>query len=269
MKSGDQRVPSGVDPEVPSPARIYDYMLGGTEHFAADRRVGDLLAADNPDIRDGVRSNRRFLIRAVRFCAEQGVRQYLDIGAGLPTADNVHQVVARHGPGSTVVYADNDPAVLTHGRALLAAEPPAEGRTVIVDADLRQGAAILDRPEVRDVLDLRRPVALLLVAVLHFVADDDRPHALVAALMDALPPGSHLVLSHGTADLHPAEAAAAGRAYQNASEGFHPRPRAEVARFFDGLDLVAPGLVWTTGWRPDEPGSEFPGIYAGVARKPG
>ncbi|WP_019629913.1 SAM-dependent methyltransferase [Actinomadura atramentaria] len=267
----EDHAPSGVDTSTPSPARIYDYMIGGKDHFAVDRAIGDKLMADNPLVRATMASNRRFLTRAVRYCAQQGVRQFLDIGTGLPTADNVHQVAARHAPGSSVVYTDNDPIVLAHARALLADETTGQGRTVIIDADLREGADLLRRPEVRDVLDLTEPVALLLVAVLHFVADADRPHDLVAALLAELPPGSHLVLTHGTGDVLPQEADEAGRAYRNASERLFLRSGPEIARFFDGVELVEPGLTWTTRWRPDPavPEDDLPGVYAGVARTAG
>jgi trans-aconitate methyltransferase len=250
------------------PARRYDYWLGGKDNFAADRESGDMVAAQFPGIRIAVIENRKFLRRAVHLLAEQGVRQFLDIGAGLPTADNVHQVAQRVRPDARIVYVDNDPLVLTHARALLSSDPL--GRTAYLDADLVQPEAILGDPVLRDTLDLEQPVALMLVAVLHFLADNDQAYSVVNTLVDALAPGSFLVISHATHDLMPAHVdqrlgSVPGRG------SFTPRTRDQVARFGQGLELLEPGLTITSEWRPD-PGADLPdpadvAAYAMVARK--
>jgi SAM-dependent methyltransferase len=257
-----------LDTSQAHPARRYDYWLGGKDNFAADRESGDMVAAQFPGIRIAVIENRKFLRRAVRLLAEQGVRQFLDIGAGLPTADNVHQVAQRVRPDAHIVYVDNDPLVLTHARALLTSDPL--GRTAYLDADLAQPDAILGDPILRDTLDLDQPVALMLVATLHFLADDDVAYSVVRALVDALAPGSYLVISHATHDLMPAEVdQRLGRVPGRGS--FTPRTRDQVARFGAGLELLAPGLTITSEWRPD-PEDDLPdpadvAAYAMVARK--
>ena len=260
------------DPTRAHPARMYDYLLGGKDHFAADRdAIGQLLKAV-PTARTGARENRAFLGRAVRFLvAEAGIRQFLDIGSGLPTANNVHEVAQSIVPASRVVYVDNDPMVLAHARALLASHP--EGRTAYIQADLRDPEAILGHPTVRETLDLSQPVALMLVAVLHFFPDTAGPAAIVARLLAALPPGSYLVASQTTADFHEARAAADGvEAVHQAGLQFQTRTADEFLKLaFTGLQLVDPGLVPVSEWRPDKPLRPLPaevGYYGAVARKP-
>ena len=259
------------------PARMYDYLLGGKDHFAADRdAIGKLLRAV-PTARTGARENRAFLGRAVRFlAAEAGIRQFLDIGSGFPTVNNVHEVAQSIVPSSRVVYVDNDPMVLAHARALLASHP--EGRTAYIQADLRDPDAILAHPTVRETLDLSEPVALMLVAVLHFFPDPDGPEAadpaaIVSRLLAALPSGSYLVASQTTGDFHEARAAADGvEAVHQAGLQFQTRTAEEFLKLaFTGLQLVDPGLVPVSEWRPDDGPRPRPaevGYYGAVARKP-
>ena len=268
---------SGIPPEIdtskPHPARIYDYGLGGKNHFAADREVGDKVLASLPTVRTTARENRAFLGRTVRYLAEEaGIRQFLDIGTGLPTTNNVHEVAQSAAPSSHIVYVDNDPMVLAHARALLTSSP--EGRTAYIHADLRDPAAILANPVTRDVLDFSQPIALMLVAVLHFIQDEDKPAEIIATLLDALPPGSYLTASHVTGEHVPAVEATDGqRAYQDAGISFQLRDSDEFARLaFTGLELVPPGVVLVSEWRPEGPGPRPQpaevSCYGGVARKP-
>ena len=262
-----------IDMTKAHPARMYDYLLGGKDHFKADRdAIAGLLRAV-PTARTGARENRAFLGRAVRYLvAEAGIRQFLDIGTGLPTVNNVHEVAQSIAPESRVVYADNDPIVLAHARALLTSHPA--GRTAYIQADLHNPEEILGDPAVRETLDLGQPVALMLVAVLHFFPDDEDPASIVAALLAALGPGSYLVASHTTADYaNPITAADGIRAIQRAGVPFQARTAEEFARLaFTGLRMVDPGLVPVSEWHP-EAGSPRPspaevGYYGGVARKP-
>jgi hypothetical protein len=264
-------LPTGIDTSRPHPARTYDYFLGGKNNFAADREVADKVLAGWPAIRIGVRENRKFLARVVRYLAgEVGIRQFLDIGTGLPTADNTHEVAQAVAPSARVVYVDNDPLVLAHARALLTSSP--EGRTAYIHADLRDPAAILNDPVTRDVLDFTQPIALMLIAILHMIPDGEKPAEIVATLLDALPPGSYIVASHITAE-HNAGAAAAEHRFQEASLSAQWRDSDVFARLaFSGLDLVPPGVVLTSEWRNDEPGPRPTpadvSAYGGVARKP-
>ncbi|MFF8726953.1 SAM-dependent methyltransferase [Streptomyces sp. NPDC015171] len=254
-----------IDTSRPHPARIYDYLLGGKDHYAVDQLAGDELAAAAPEARIGVRANRAFLQRAVRYVVAHGIRQILDIGTGLPTSPNVHEVAQSAAPDVRVAYVDNDPIVAAHGNALLSRS----GTTRIVLGDLRDPRSVLDHPDVREVIDFDRPVALLLVAVLHFLTEADRPAEIVGALRDALPPGSFLVLSHATGDF--ADRSAAQAVYSKATASLTLRTRAEVERFFEGFELVGPGLAQVPFWHPDTAppaGSEEIGFYGGVARKP-
>lgn len=250
---------------------MYDYFLGGKNHFAADRELADTVLASTPSARVAARENRAFLGRAVRFLtAEAGIRQFLDIGTGLPTTNNVHQVAQEIAPESRVVYADNDPLVLAHARALLTSSP--EGRTSYIQADLREPETILDSPVVRETLDFSQPVALMLVAILHFLPDRDRPEAAIAKLLDALPPGSYLVASHTTAEHDPEQWAPLQRAYESGGIPGQFRDSGEFARLaFSGLDLVPPGVVLVSEWRPDDVGPRPTpaevSVYGGVARK--
>jgi len=263
----------GIDMTVAHPARRYNYWLGGKDNFAADRESGDEFARRFPGARIGARANRAMLQRAVRFLsAEAGIRQFLDIGTGLPTADNTHEVAQRIAPETRVIYVDNDPLVMTHARALLTSSP--EGRTTYLQADLRDPADILGRPEIADTLDLSRPVGLMLVAVLHFVPGDGAAQPIVERLLDALPAGSFLVATHATVDFSPPEHQAAHqRMREEGRSDVWTRDRTEFAALFDGLELVEPGIVPVSEWRP-EPGTDLPdrrdvSVWGGVARKPG
>ncbi|MET7288048.1 SAM-dependent methyltransferase [Streptomyces sp. NPDC005573] len=264
----------------PHPARIYDYLLGGTDNHEADRRAGDELATAAPEVRIGLRANRAFLHRAVRHVVGEGVEQILDIGTGLPTSPNVHETARSIAPRTRVVHVDNDPFVVTRTDALLGVRgngsPTAptgsgsgsDGTTGVVLADLRDPGAVLDHPVVRRVIDFDRPVALLLASVLHFLTGSDEPGRVVATLRDALPAGSFLVLSHATDDF--ADRSAARAVYGRATASLNLRSHAEVERLFDGFTLLDPGLVQAPFWRPDAPPparSREVGIYAGVARK--
>jgi hypothetical protein len=265
--------PPTVDTSVAHPARRYDYWLGGKDNFAADRESAERIMAAHPGVRIGVLENRAFLGRSVRFlAADVGIRQFLDIGTGLPAANNVHEVAQGVAPQSRIVYVDNDPMVLTHARALLTSTP--EGRTAYLDADLRDPARILAHPDLHAVLDLSQPVALLLVAVLHFLTDADKPHQVVETLMSALAPGSYLVLSHVTADFMTAEQRAGlGPLSKGDSAPFRPRTRAEIAQLAAGLELVEPGLVSVARWRAEgilspRPSEADVACYGFVAHKP-
>ncbi|GAA1994627.1 SAM-dependent methyltransferase [Kitasatospora viridis] len=260
---------SDLRPEVPHPARIYNYLLGGKDNFPADRAAAEQLISLSPGIGAAARSNRTFLRRAVRLAAEQGIGQFLDIGTGIPSEGNTHQVAQLVDPAARVVYVDNDPIVLAHARALMAG--PGHGATTVLQADLREPEAILADPRVRAALDFDRPVALLLVAVLHFIDEEQDPYRLVATLLAALAPGSLLILSHGTGDFDPPARVAAGtQVYCAATAQVTPRSRAQIERFLTGLELVEPGLVPAPAWRAEsaeEAAIWAPG-YAVVARKP-
>jgi S-adenosyl methyltransferase len=255
---------------VAHPARVYNYWLGGKDNYAADRELGDAMIAVVPSTRAAVRANRVFLGRAVRYLVrEAGIRQFLDIGTGIPAAANVHEVAQSVAPESRVLYVDNDPVVLAHARALMTSH--AAGATAFIQADLREPRRILADPELRATLDLGRPVALMLIAVLHFLTEQEAPLDIVAELIDALPPGSYLTISHLTADFDPEEAAAGRTAGLRSGVTYVPRSRAEVAEFFAGLDLVDPGVVPLLAWRPDGGTPENPAdvrIYAAMGRKP-
>jgi hypothetical protein len=252
-----------IDTGTPHPARMYDYFLGGKDNFPADRKAADMLLAVAPEARDLARQNRAFLQRAVRFLAgEAGIRQFIDIGTGIPTQGNVHEVAHALAPDARVVYVDNDPIVLTHSRALLAGH-----NTTIVQGDLREPDAILDQPAVWQVIDFDQPVAILLVAILHFIKDEEGPDRIVARLRDAMAPGSYLVVSHGTGDFNPDATPTAARAYGRSASQLSPRTHAEVLRYFDGLELLEPGLVPVSMWRPDGDIPETKGVYGGVGRR--
>ncbi|GHI04034.1 hypothetical protein AQI88_07865 [Streptomyces cellostaticus] len=253
-----------IDTTRPHPARIYDYLLGGKDNYEVDQRAGDELAAAAPEVRIGLQANRAFLQRAVRYVVGSGVRQILDIGTGLPTSPNVHEIAQEAAPDVRVAYVDNDPIVAAHANALLSSS----GATSVVLGDLRDPQAVVDHPDVRRTIDFDEPVALLLVAVLHFLTDAEQPEQAVAALRDALPAGSFLVLSHATGDF--ADRSAAQAVYNNATATLNLRSRTEVERFFAGFELVEPGLAQVPFWRPDTtppPRSREIGFYGGVARK--
>jgi hypothetical protein len=258
-----------IDTSKPHPARMYDAYLGGKDNYAADREAVNRVLQAAPEVLAIARANRAFLQRAVRFlAAEKGIRKFIDIGTGIPAAGNVHEVAAQAADGTRVVYVDNDPIVYVHANALLTGSGTAE--TVL--ADLRDPEAILAHPAVRDLLGTGQPTALLLVAILHFITDAEDPAGIVATLRDALPPGSFLALSHGTADFHPAEVAReAAAVYNTATAPLVLRDHVQVSAFFDGFSLVEPGLVQAPLWRPyiqPRPKSLHRiGIYAGVAEK--
>jgi hypothetical protein len=260
--------PQTFDPNVPNVARIYDYLLRGKDNYAADREAARKLLELVPGAARAARDNRRFLGRAVWFLAQEaGIRQFLDIGTGLPTQGNVHEIAKAAHPACRVVYADNDPVVMAHANALLA-DP---SRVVPVCADLRHPEHLLALPAVRQLIDFRRPVAVLMVAVLHFVADHENPWALVDAYKASMAPGSYLVLSHITSDGTPAEVVRqAAEIYQHASAPGLARSHAQITRFFGGLDMVPPGLVDPVHWKRPLTGEEPAPVlfYAGVGRKP-
>ncbi|OON71618.1 SAM-dependent methyltransferase [Streptomyces tsukubensis] len=250
-----------VDTSKPHPARVYDWLLGGKDNYPVDWEVGEKLP---PEAKDGARQNRQFMNRAVAHLAESGVDQFLDIGTGIPTRPNLHQIVQERNPAARVVYTDNDPIVLRHAEALLVSTP--QGVTDYIQGDVRDLAAVLGHA--RDILDFKRPVAVSLIALMHFIADDQDPYGIVSTLVDALPSGSYLVMSHASSDLFPelSDQVVAEYAKGGITLGF--RTRAEVAKFFDGLDLIEPGLVTTTEWYRGSPAPEpeSSGVYAAVGR---
>ena len=255
---------------VPHPARVYDYWLGGKDNYAADRVLGDAIIAAMPSTRPAARANRAFLGRAVRYlAAEAGIRQFLDIGTGIPAAGNTHEVAQDAAPESRIVYVDNDPIVMAHARALMTSH--AAGATAFIQADLREPGRILADPELRATLDLGKPVALMLVAVLHFLTEAENPRGIVTELVSALPSGSYLAISHLTADFDPDSAAVAQAAGQRSGVTYVPRGNAEIAAFFTGLGLVDPGVVPLLAWRPDDGTPDDPlavRSYAAMGRKP-
>jgi S-adenosyl methyltransferase len=261
-----------IDTSKPHPARMYDYYLGGKNNFAADRETAEKGLATWQAGRLAARENRAFLGRAVRFlAAEVGIRQFLDIGTGLPTTENVHEVAQAVAPSSHVVYADNDPLVLTHARALLTSSP--EGRTAYIHADLRDPRSIVSNPSVLEVLDFSQPIALMLVAVLHFVPDEFKPAQIMATLIDALPAGSYLVASHITGEHDPVGPANGARAYRAAGLPAQLRDADQFAELaFAGLQLVPPGVTLVSEWRPEgdgpRPTPAEVSWYGGVARIP-
>jgi hypothetical protein len=271
MASEPNWIPPGVDTKRANVARVYDYLLGGTHNFAADQAVGRMITAVEPNARAIGQANRAFLRRAVSFLADSGIRQFLDIGSGIPTQGNVHEVAGQVAPGSRVVYADVDPVAIAHSTALLAGKSNA----IIVEGDVREPEKILADDRVSRLIDVSQPTGLLLVAVLHFITDAENPSRIVATLRDALAPGSYLVLSHGTTEDRPSVARAAEKVYDQAvAAPLRMRSRAELLPLFDGFELLEPGLVPMPLWRP-EPGDpdaaatgRFWGGLAGVARKP-
>ncbi|MEU9763638.1 SAM-dependent methyltransferase [Streptomyces sp. NPDC047985] len=252
-----------IDTSKPHPARVYDWLLGGKDNYPVDQRVGETLPEE---ARGNAARNRAFMHRASDWLARNGVDQFLDIGTGIPTEPNLHQIVQAVAPSSRVVYVDNDPIVLRHAEALLISSR--EGFTSYIHADVREPAAILERA--RELLDFDRPIALSLIALLHFLPDDRDPYGITRTLLDALPSGSFLVLSHGTADQHPELKQETESAYKKGAIPLRMRTRSEVEPFFDGLELVDPGLVFATEWYREEPApvQERSGFYAGVARVP-
>jgi hypothetical protein len=265
-----ESAPPGIDTTVPHSARMYDWWLGGKDNFAADREMGQLFVQAIPSIRDMARENRAFMHRATRYLArEAGIRQFLDIGTGIPTRPNLHETAQEIAPDTRVVYVDNDPIVLVHARALMV--PGELGATAYIDADIRQPRRILDNEELLNTLDLGQPVGLMLVAILMLLSDEDDPWGTVRTLMDALPSGSHLAITHPTGDFNPSEMNAAVAAAQRGGMTLVPRTHEAVSRFFDGWEIVEPGVVPVAAWRPDGTPPADPNVayyWAGMARKP-
>jgi S-adenosyl methyltransferase len=256
-----------IDTTKAHPARIYDYWLGGKDNFAADREAGEMALKAYPQLAMAVQSNRAFLARAVRYLtSEAGIRQFLDIGTGIPAADNTHEVAQREAPDSRIVYVDNDPIVLVHARALLTSTD--QGACAYIQADLRDPANIL--AQAAETLDLARPVALMLLAVLQFIGDDEDPYALVSRLVAALPSGSYLVISHPTDDFNPNKGESIQKYNERSSDQAVLRGQEETARFFGGLELVDPGVVAVSQWRPDSDWARdrASSMWCAVGRKP-
>jgi S-adenosyl methyltransferase len=262
------RVPRGVAAERPSVARLYDYFLGGHHNFAADREMARRLLEAEPNARYIVAQNRAFLGRAVRFLLAAGIRQFLDLGSGIPTQENVHEIAQRVNPESRVVYVDNDPVAVAHSKQILSGNK----RAIIIKEDLRDPEGVLSHPEVTRLLDFREPVGILMVTILHFVPDADDPAGTVGRLTAGLAPGSHLVISHATHEAAPGAAAKVEELYTSTSAAARTRSHEEILRFFAGFDLVEPGLVYLPLWRPDSSAAadhpERAWFYAGVGRKP-
>jgi S-adenosyl methyltransferase len=261
-------IPEGMDIDRPSQARIYDYLLGGSHNFAADREIARRSIEAMPDLAVQIQANRAFLHRAVRFLLDAGIRQFLDIGSGIPTIGNVHEVAQRSAPDARVVYVDMDPVAVAHGQQILAGNPNA----VSIREDLRRPDAILEHPQVQAMLDFNQPIGLLLVAVLHAVPDEADPPAIMARLRKAVPAGSYLALSHTTYESLPEVWQRFVELSRQTTNPVTPRSRVQVEALFAGFELVPPGLVWTPEWRPEDPEDvgEDPGrssTYAGVGRK--
>lgn len=257
-----------LDPTRPHPARMYDAYLGGKDNYQADRDAVDRVLEVFPHVREMARTNREFMQRVTRYLAESGIRQFLDIGTGIPTEPNLHQIAQTVAPDTRVVYCDNDPLVLTHARALMTGTP--EGAVAYLDADFNNPTAILAAPELHETLNLTQPVAVSLIALLHFIPDD--PYETVATLMDAVPPGSVLVISHATPDFDPDSIAEAERIYRESGLTPRARSREEISEFFRDLELLDPGIVPPHRWRNN--GIEHPAgtdarvsFYAAVGRK--
>ncbi|MFJ1968014.1 SAM-dependent methyltransferase [Streptomyces sp. NPDC087903] len=257
--------PRSIDISVPSVSRIYDYYLGGSHNFEVDREAARRAMEFMPGLPKVMQANRAFMRRAVRFAAEEGITQFLDIGSGIPTFGNVHEVARAAAPEAHVVYVDHDPVAVAHSQAVLAGDE----RTRVVAADLRKPREILASAEVQDLIDLDRPVALLLVAILHFVEDADDPYGAVAELREALAPGSLVVLTHASYEgipLPTERAEGAVDVYKDIRNPLIMRSREEIARFFEGYDMVEPGLVPMPRWRPDTaPEDEDPWAFSGFA----
>ncbi|KRV46776.1 methyltransferase [Wenjunlia vitaminophila] len=267
---GGRRKPFDLRTEVAHTARVYDYVLGGKTNYAADREVASKLMAIEPGPLTAMRENRAFMHRVVRELAGRGVRQFLDVGTGIPTSPNLHEVAQSVAPEARVVYVDNDPIVLAHARALLASAP--RGRTAYLEAPVQEPEQILNSPMLKGTLDLDEPVAVTLIAILHFLPPDPEPREIVRRLLEPLPAGSYLAVSHMTADFAPRAVRRGAQVYNSAAEvSLHPADRAEMEAFFDGLDLLDPGVVPLHRWHPDGPVTvedEVISMYGAVGRKP-
>ncbi|PXX58762.1 S-adenosyl methyltransferase [Nocardia tenerifensis] len=262
-------LPTRIDTSVAHEARVYDYWLGGKDNYPADRALADAIATHIPAIRTMARANRAFLGRAVRYLtAEAGIDQFLDIGTGIPTAGNTHEVAQRLNPAARVVYVDNDPIVLAHARALMSSKP--QGKTSFIHADLHDPGAILRDQALGATLDLTQPIAIMLVAIMMYFRDEDDPHGIIANLLDVVPSGSYLVITHPTADFDERAMARVVASAEQAGITFHPRSRAETESLFAGTEIVEPGVVPVVTWRPDgeaaDPESAW--YWAGIGRKP-
>ena len=260
----------GIDEHVPQSARVYDYLLGGKDNYAVDRAVGEALIEQVPTLPAMVRAQRAFLARAIRYLVpEAGVRQFLDIGTGIPSANNVHEVAQEIAPDARVMYVDNDPIVLAHARALMKGSPA--GQTGFIQADLRQPETILDDPTLAEVLDNSQPIGLMLVGILHHLRESDDPYGIVAGLVDWLPTGSYLSIASPSADFDAEAMGALAASAEQSGIPYVPRSRRDTERFFDQLELVEPGLVPILAWRPDpDTSADVNSVFgwAGVARKP-
>lgn len=261
-------VPQEIDLERPSGARVYDYFLGGAHNFAVDRQLAEAIATMTPNIGDTMRAGRAFLRRAVQFMVGQGITQFLDVGSGIPTVGNVHEVAQRADPAARVVYVDLDPIAVSHSQAILADDP----QTTALQADARDMDAILADPEAARLLDLDQPIGVLLVGVLHFIPDSDDPADIVARVRRAISPGSYIAQVNATDEDQPSEVMEAQRLSDRTDTPIHLRSRAELLGLFDGLTLVEPGLVHVPLWRPDSPldvddRPERFGALAGIGRK--
>ncbi|MGW7244441.1 SAM-dependent methyltransferase [Streptomyces sp. NPDC054804] len=261
--TADPSSESRIDTSRPHPARVYDWLLGGKDNYPVDEEVAAKLP---PEARLNAMRNRAFMHRAAAWLASNGIDQFLDIGTGIPTQPNLHQIVQGVMPSARIAYADNDPIVLRHAEALLISSP--EGSTDYIEADVRKPGAILDHA--RTFLDFTRPVALSMIALMHFITDDENPYGLTRTLLDALPSGSYFMFSHGTTDEHPHLVKSVTTTYRKGEIPLRMRTRAEIEPFFEGLELVAPGLVTATRWYQDSPApaQELSGFYVGVARVP-
>ncbi|GAA2586280.1 MULTISPECIES: SAM-dependent methyltransferase [Streptomyces] len=261
-----------IDTEHAHSARIYDYILGGKDYYPADREAGDAMAKEWPALPVHMRANRDWMNRAVRWLAEEaGLRQFLDIGTGIPTSPNLHEIAQSVAPEARVVYVDNDPIVLTLSQGLLSSTP--EGRTTYIEADFQRPEAVLESDEFRRTLDLTRPVALTVIAIVHFVLDEDDAVGIVRRLMEPLPSGSYLAMTIGTAEFAPEEVGRVAREYAARDMPMRLRTIDEAHEFFEGLDLTGPGIVQVHKWRPDDRGEqgvrdEDIAMYGAVARKP-
>mgnify|MGYP001236184208 CR=1 FL=1 len=266
---GDEWAPQGIDPTVPSIARTYDYLIGGKDNFAVDRAVGDTIKERLPGAVAIAVENRRVLGRAVRrLVQDAGLRQLIDIGSGLPTADNVHQVAHRHAPDTRVLYVDNDPIVLAHGRALL----DEDDRTTVIQADIREPQAILEHEATRKLIDFDRPVGVVLCAILHHLLDEEDPVGIVRTLRDAVPSGSHFFITHFRREDTPEAEQIEGMLQQAFGRG-RWRTDTEIAELFEGLEIVEPGILPLVQWNPDEPLNREPTVWerlivGGIGRKP-
>jgi SAM-dependent methyltransferase len=267
--SRPQWAPDDIDVSRPNAARIYDYFLGGSHNFTIDRQLGDQVRGVMPDVPTQAMANRQFMRRAVTYCVQTGIRQFLDIGSGIPTSGNVHEVTGRLAPDSRVVYVDMDPVAVAHSLAIL----EGNDRATAIHEDLRRPDQILDHPDLRAMIDLSQPVAVVLVAVLHAVPEEDQPAKVLARLREAMAPGSHLVIAHGTDEGDPERAHHLQAMSARTNTPLCLRSRDGVAALFDGFKIVEPGVVWVSQWRPDpqdpaDPQPELSNNYGAVGRRP-